>query len=93
VRRITRIAAAAALAAGMAAATPTAAPAAGPPTGGPGWNLIATYPTKGECLAVGQAGVPERWDAFRCEPHIEPLSAGGTSQTDGWDLLAVVYVR
>lgn len=91
--RVTRIVAAAALAAGLAAAAPTAAPAASPSTGGPGWNLIATYPTKGECLATGKAGVPQRWDEFRCEPHIDPLSAGRTSQAQGWDLWAVVYVR
>jgi hypothetical protein len=88
--------AAAALAAGLAAAVPAATPAAaGPPAISAGWNYVATYPSKGECLSVGQAGVPQRWDDFRCQPHIDPLRAPATSPSaasSGWDLWAVVYV-
>jgi hypothetical protein len=75
-RLIARTVAAAALAAGLAVAAPLATPAAladhGQP--GPGWNLIHVYPSKGECLAVGKAGmwrvdpVNGQWDEFRCDP-------------------------
>lgn len=96
--RITRLAAAAALAAGLVGAPGPASAAAAPGDGpaAPGRSLHAIYPTKGECLAVGTAGVNVRWDEFYCVPWVDPLAApaaGPTANADTeWALWTVVYV-
>jgi hypothetical protein len=95
-RRIARLAATAALTAGLVAAVPgpaTAAASTGDGPALPGRNLYAIYPTKGECLAVGTAGVHVQWDEFECLPWVEPLAAPAAESDDTeWALWTVVYV-
>lgn len=102
--RITRLAAVAALAAGLVTAlpgpafavagdrpapAPSGAAEPGPTSAGQGF--FAIYPTKGECLAAGNAGLHVRWDEFECLPWADPFAAATAGADTQWILVTKVY--